>query len=314
VSQVLIIHHDPAFSQRLVEAFERVHLIPTLCESTQRAMGLILTEPPDVIVVEAALEDWEALRLCETLRRDNAFANVATIALLPSREAASQAGVNWCDTPFDDYLLDPVSLSELIDRIQICVCRGQRYLDANPLTRLPGNNAIIRELERRMVSGEEFAVAHVDLDNFKAFNDKYGFSRGDEALRLTARLLQSTVGALGVGRGFIGHIGGDDFVFIVPIDRAAEIGGRIVDNFDRIITSLYDEEDRERGFIVSTNRRGQVEEFALMSISIAIVPNHGSRLRHLGQISSIAAELKKKAKAIEGSAVVIDRRGPEAGP
>lgn len=308
MAQVLVIHHDSGFASSLVNEFEQAGLIPTHCKSTTTALGHILTEPPEVAVVEVGLEDGAGLRLCDTIRRDNAYAQVSLIALFHEGEFASGKDIEWDSAPFDDYLLEPVEVGELIQRIQLSLCRSRRNLDANPLTRLPGNNAIMRELDDRMARGEEFSVGYVDLDNFKAFNDKYGFARGDEALRMTGRLLLSMVANLGPGVGFIGHIGGDDFVFITPINKAASLAGQVVDHFDRLITSLYDESDREAGAIISTNRQGQMQMFPLMSISIAIVPNHRGRLKHLGQISAIAADLKKQAKQVDGSSVVIDRR------
>ncbi|MBN1478348.1 diguanylate cyclase [Candidatus Sumerlaeota bacterium] len=309
MGQILLIHCDRDFLTGLVTVFEEEGFLPALSHSPTQALGLILSgPPPDVIVVELALENWGGLRLCETIRREGAFGHVAIVAILPPTDEALPDGFSWEEPPFDDYLTPPIETEQLVHRIRLSLVRNRRHLDANPLTRLPGNNTIMHELERRMEAAEEFAVAYIDLDNFKAFNDKYGFPRGDEALRLTARLLVNLVGALGPGVGFVGHVGGDDFVFIAPANRAAQVAGQIVDHFDSIIISLYDDVDRARGCIVSKNRRGETEEFPIMTISLAVIPNRGGRLRHLGQISAIAADLKKKAKMCEGSTVVIDRR------
>jgi diguanylate cyclase (GGDEF)-like protein len=309
LGQVLLIHSDRDFFTGLVGVFEEQGLLPAVCHSPAQALGQILSgPPPDVIVAEVALEGWEGLRLCETIRRDGAFGHVAIVAIMPSDGGDLPDGSTWEEPPFDDYMIPPIETEDLVRRIHLSLVRNRRHLDANPLTRLPGNNTIMHELERRMEAQEEFAVAYIDLDNFKAFNDKYGFPRGDEALRMTARLLVNLVGALGPGCGFVGHVGGDDFVFIVSAARAAQVAGQVVDHFDSIIISLYDDEDRARGCIVSKNRKGETEEFPIMTVSLAVIPNRGGRLKHLGQISAIAADLKKKAKMCEGSTVVIDRR------
>jgi diguanylate cyclase (GGDEF)-like protein len=308
--QVLVIHHDAGLVQDLVTEFEAADLLPTHCTSAASGLGLMRSEPPDAAVVEAALEEGEGLQLCQTIRRDNALAQVVLIAVFDAEShRAARESLAWHDTPFDDYLVEPFEIRELVQRLQLNLCHHRRNLDANPLTRLPGNSAIMRELERRMALGEEFAIGHIDLDNFKAFNDKYGFVRGDQALRLTARLLLNVASGLRLHEAFVGHIGGDDFVFIVPIDQSATVSGQIIDQFDRLIASLYDEEDRQRGHILATNRQGQIEEFPVMTMSIAVVPNRGGRLKHVGQISAIAADLKSQAKKAPGSSVLIDRRG-----
>ena len=148
----------------------------------------------------------------------------------------------------------------------------------------------------------------VDIDNFKPFNDKYGFSRGDEVLRMSARLITSTIRNLNSPECYVGHIGGDDFVFIIPPHFTDQICQEIIKNFDLIIPTFYDEEDRIRGFIQSVDRQGKKQSFPLMTFSIAVVTNEKRKIKHYGEVSDIASKLKKHAKGMEGSNYVVDKR------
>jgi diguanylate cyclase (GGDEF)-like protein len=153
----------------------------------------------------------------------------------------------------------------------------------------------------------------IDLDHFKSYNDKYGFLRGDEILKMTARLLTNAIRKLGSPEAFVGHIGGDDFVCIVPPDRLDGVCQEIIKNFDMIVGNFYDEDDRIHGYIESTNRKGEKEHFPIMSISIAVVTNKHRPIQHIGQVSAIAAEVKKRVKSMPGSCYVKDLRRAKNG-
>ncbi|MFW6324163.1 MAG: GGDEF domain-containing protein, partial [Desulfovibrionales bacterium] len=193
-------------------------------------------------------------------------------------------------------------------RISLALHRSIRELDANPLTKLPGNTSIIHRIQELIERREDFALAYVDLDHFKSFNDKYGFSRGDEVLMMTARVIVNTIRSMLGVSGFVGHVGGDDFVFILPPDIAEDACRRILENFDGIVPHFYDAEDRRRGKIVSVDRQGREQEFSLMTVSIGVVLNRNGNLEHYGQASQTAMNLKKKAKENPKSSYVVDRR------
>jgi diguanylate cyclase (GGDEF)-like protein len=179
---------------------------------------------------------------------------------------------------------------------------------ANPLTGLRGNIDIKEEIRRRIKSKELFAVLYIDLDNFKAYNDYYGFLRGDEVIKFTAKLLSDALELLGGEKDFLGHIGGDDFIIITTPDRAEEMCKYIISRFDSEIKFLYDKKDRERGYIEAVSRRGEKLKFPFISISIAIVTNEFRTFRSDLEIAEVAAELKKKLKQIRGSSYLKDRR------
>jgi len=192
-------------------------------------------------------------------------------------------------------------------RIRRVVERSRRDLSVNPTTRLPGPAMIEREIERQMSLGEEFAVCYADLDNFKAYNDYYGYAYGDRIIRMTGRVLKDIVYDL-CQEGFVGHIAGDDFICVIPRDLVDETCYWVIKCFDAFVQFRYSEEDRDRGFIVTTNRRGIVERFPILSISIAVIINEEGKFRHIGELSKMLADLKKATKAMPGSNYMIERR------
>lgn len=185
--------------------------------------------------------------------------------------------------------------------------RAVRDLSINPSSRLPGPSIIEKEIERQIELGQEFAVCYADLDNFKAFNDYYGYYFGDRVIKLTARIIKDVVFDL-CREGFVGHIGGDDFIFIVPSGKASVICESIIRTFDTIIPYRYAAEDRQRGFIETLNRKGEPDKFVILTVSIAVVINKGQMFKHVGEMSHMLADLKKYAKSLDGSNYVIERR------
>ncbi len=184
----------------------------------------------------------------------------------------------------------------------------EMYLDASPLTRLPGGIAIENVLKRRIESGLAIAFCVIDLDNFKAFNDHYGYAYGNQVIKETARIIESVVKEKGAPDDFVGHIGGDDFVAVTTPEYMREISSGIIGNFDQRILQFYNQEDRTNGFIIGKNRQGQEMRFPLMTITIAIVTNEQHTFKDPIQVSEIAAELKDYAKTIPSSVYVVDKR------
>ena len=181
--------------------------------------------------------------------------------------------------------------------------------NANPLTKLPGNIVIQEEVEKRIKEGKGFVLIYGDLDNFKAFNDKYGVHAGDEAIMLTANIMKEGIEKEGAQDDFIGHEGGDDFLLLTVPERAKKLGRYIIEEFDKRVRSLYAKEDIGRGYIEAHSREtDKTIRFPIMSISLAGVANIDNKIDYYAQITNIAASVKKAAKNIEGSKLFIDRR------
>ncbi len=173
---------------------------------------------------------------------------------------------------------------------------------------MPGNFRIGQEIETRIGTGIPFALVHCDLDNFKAFNDHYGFMRGDEVIRFCARCLGAATDEIGEMDAFVGHIGGDDFVALISAERAEEYCKRVIDRFDDGILDYYDTADALRGYIEVIDRRGERYAFPMVSISLGVVTNVHRPIASQWEASAIAVEMKEFAKKRTGSSFEIDRR------
>jgi diguanylate cyclase (GGDEF)-like protein len=197
------------------------------------------------------------------------------------------------------------SFSEMAKRLKRL---EEMYLDTSPLTHLPGGIAIENILKKRIDSGNLFAFSLVDLDNFKAYNDHYGYARGNQVIKNTAQIIEKAVKKHGTDETFYGHIGGDDFVVISPIDQYVKICRFIVDRFDKTVDKLYDPKELRQGFIIRKTRQGGEEKFPIMTISIGVVTNQKRQFKHVVQVGEIAAEVKNYAKSKPGSLYYVDRR------
>lgn len=266
----------------------------------------LFIDPPDLLITVLEGTNINGQELANTIKNENVYRQVRIVMLLDADTL--RKGIDWTLLPADDFLLMPQDPAVIRARLELVLYRSTLSLDANPLTRLPGNGSIIQAVEQYSLSRLDFAMAHADIDHFKSFNDRYGFARGDEALRMTARIIAATVKNLGVAPSFVGHIGGDDFVFILPPEHVRAACEEIIAAYDAIIPSFYDEKDRHCGYIESVDRQGQVQRFPFLSISIAVVISKGEQPRPFGQLSHIAGQVKHVVKAQPGSAYMVDRR------
>lgn len=210
---------------------------------------------------------------------------------------------------------------ELGDLAQAFVTMAERlkqleemYLDTSPLTRLPGGIAIENVLNRRISGGAPIAFCLIDIDNFKAYNDRYGYAKGNDLIQATATMISAAVAKFGTGDDFIGHIGGDDFVLISTPDLYPRICQHLIECYDKKIPAFYDQEDQARGYIAGENRQGQEVKFSLASLSIGVVTNVKRKLQNHIQYGEIAAEMKEVAKTVPGSIFMADQRNDDQGP
>lgn len=189
----------------------------------------------------------------------------------------------------------------------------EMYLDTSPLTRLPGGIAIENVMNKRIAADTPLAFCLMDIDNFKAYNDHYGYAKGNDVIQATAGIVGEAVAKYGNKDDFIGHIGGDDFVLITTPDLYPRICQAVIDNFDKTIPDFYDEQDRQQGHIVGENRQGQEVRFPLATLSIAVVTNVKRKFNNHIQYGEVAAEMKEHAKTVAGSVFMVDQRGDDRG-
>ncbi len=274
----------------------------------------IFSDPPDLVIIQKGQEKDIDQQIVVALKNNLQMTLMPILLLVSERDLS--AGLDWNRYPVDDLIPLHAPMEEILTRIDLAINRARRVADNNPLTKLPGNSSILKTIQQALDSGKNFAVAYVDIDNFKPFNDKYGFSRGDEVIRMVARILVNVIQETVKQESFVGHIGGDDFVFLLPLpdakDQAQEtmkqVCQAILQNFAALIPLFIDEEDIERGFFISKDRLGNEQRFPLTSLSIAVVPCPPGRFDHYGHVAETAAQLKKAVKKLEGNNFLIDRR------
>ncbi|RII29382.1 MAG: diguanylate cyclase response regulator [Geobacter sp.] len=264
-------------------------------------LGACYSDPPDLLIFDFSADSGTCIDIITTLRSDSFFSAIPILGLVAQLDCDTFI---WETCPLDDFVYLPINFSELFCRISLSLSRIKRIFDNNPLSRLPGNTSIQRAIEE--VIGKPMAVCYLDINHFKPYNDAYGFSHGDEVLRMLSRIMFNAV--RDSGGGFTGHIGGDDFVFIVPHERSIAVCQTIINYFDQIMLDLFDEETKAQGFFYGINRKGEGEQIPLLSISIAVVPMDSPSIQHYAKVAEVAAELKKMAKDSNGSRYVVDQR------
>lgn len=257
-----------------------------------------------LIVVDMA-GDGDIVSLLNSFKSDPLFGIVPVLTVWDENQILP----DWNDIYIDDYIWRQDLKRDFKKKAQLVIVRSNRVVEINPLTRLPGNIAITIQIQNRIDNHQSFSLGYADLDYFKPFNDKYGFSRGDEVLKITSRLILNIVRSSSVKDGFVGHIGGDDFLFITDIESSDGICRDIIAAFDDIIPTFYDSSDRENGCIESQNRDGMVQRFPFISITMGVVHVKEYHLfTHYGEVTQIASEMKSFGKKKVGSCYNVNRR------
>jgi PleD family two-component response regulator len=270
------------------------------------ALAILDERVPDVVVLDVVMPMMDGYATLSRIRR-HATASHVPVIVLTGGTSDTSAPVKSLDAGADDFIAKPFTPQEMLARVRAKVRRANVDSSLQPLTRLPGNIAIEHEVRRRFEAREAWAVIYADLDNFKAFNDHYGFVRGDDAIRLVSTTMSDTIRRIGHETDFLGHIGGDDFIIVTTPDRAERLARAVAAAFDRDVPALYDSVDRARGWISAKDRRGSTVRFPLMSLSLAIV-TPSPRIANYQNIGEVAAELKSFAKRQPGSHVAMEKR------
>ncbi len=303
-ARILIADDLPELLAALQDTLEGEGFSVTAVEDGQAALDSIRADPPDIAVLDFKMPKMTGFEVCAALREDPLLENLPVVIL--SASGTRDSKVEGLTLGADDFISKPVDVRELLARIRMILKRSRQGLDANPLTRLPGNLSIESRIESIIAAGKPLAVLYVDLNQFKAYNDAYGYEEGDRVIRSLARVLVEPVRS---GQAdFVGHIGGDDFILLTTPDRMETVAQKVCASFDAVVPSFYSEEDRTRGSIRTKDRQGVERDFPLLSVSVGICHNRERALKGFAQVAHLGAELKKAAKAKGGSAYVVDRR------
>ncbi len=305
VQEIYIIDDDDSSLPIFRELFKEEHEFKFIEVKTEQ-IDIALKNIPFLIIINEDAIDRDVVEVCKKIRTDED--NKITPIIVVSSNTERGHRLEILRESVEYYIKKPVDT----DYLYYTVKNLNRLLNINrrmsPLTGLPGNVQIHAELKKRILKDEDFSVLYLDLDNFKAYNDVYGFLKGDEIIEFTAQTIMKCVHEMFLENSFIGHIGGDDFVAIVPSTEVDEICQEIITNFDKKVTKFFTEEDLEKGYIEVANRKGIIEQFALTSISIGVVIVEKGRFSNILEIGEVGAQVKHVAKSVMGSSYAIDRR------
>ena len=297
--------------ETLVTWVERERSPRTVVMSADELMAIALRGRPRLVIFDARSNRDEAITACGRLKRDSYTGVVPALVLAA---AGTESIAEAFDAGADEVIPEDMDAAEGVRRLQSLLARSDRDLGVHPSTRLPGAGAIEEEIRRRLALKDLFAVCYADLDHFKEYNDRYSYNEGDRVIRILAMLLHDVVKGLCGETGFVGHIGGDDFIFIVPYDAITDTCGEITSTFDLLVPYQYSEPDRRAGYFFGKDRRGVLDRVPLMTLSIGVVTNAQRTFKEPRQVSRLATEMKTYAKTLSGSVYSIDRRTDDRPP
>ncbi|HET7110963.1 MAG TPA: diguanylate cyclase [Gemmatimonadales bacterium] len=304
---ILFFSPDGSPVPALIERWAQQQALPLKqFQSAEEVEAIVLRGHPGILVVNGDVPGPAGVELVARLKSDAFTAIVPVTTLISNHEPAAVEA--WFRAGADEVLTSLFSVAEQEARISAMSLRTERDVSVHPSTRLPGTTEIEREIRRRLDGAGEFAVCYADLDHFKEFNDRYSYYDGDRVIYLLSRILHDVVKGMTGRQGFVGHIGGDDFIFVIPGSEIHGVCTEVLSVFDTLIPLQYNEQDRRAGYFFGKDRRGQLHRVPLMTLSIGIVTNRHRQFAHPAQVSELATEMKSYAKTLPGSIFVVDRR------
>ena len=305
MEKILLADDSHAIRFLVTEILTNAGFTVVQAQDGQEAVDKTYTENPDLLILDYEMPKKTGFEVVKEIRSRTGYLHTPIIIFTAVTDKSTK--LEGLGLDIDDYLTKPADEDEIVARVKLLLKRSQQKMDSNPLTHLPGNPSIQARIEREIATGKPFAVLYCDLNNFKSFNDKYGFEAGDRVLKATADTIVAA--AKQDPNSFVGHIGGDDFIVVSSFDKAEPIAKKIAAQIDKIAPTFYSPEDQAQGYMVSTNRKGEVEKFPFLAMGIGVVHNTKKPLTSFAQVSNIGSELKCLAKQHEkGSFYMLDRR------
>jgi diguanylate cyclase (GGDEF)-like protein len=304
--KILIAEDEPHLREVLRFQLENAGYDVIEASDGEQAVEQAHQHQPDLLLLDVMMPHLDGYEVCRRLRASFTTRQIPIIML--TAKTAESDRIQGLEGGANDYVTKPWQARELMLRVRNVLEWSKQQRSASPLTGLPGNLSIGEEIARRLAGDAPFALLQLDIDHFKAFNDMYGYTRGDKAIQTLASVIVQASNRHGGPSNFIGHIGGDDFVVLAAAEEAEDLGEEIIEEFNRQILTLYDPADRERGYVEVRNRLHELERFPLMSMTIALVSTDRIPVSHQAQLLDIAQELKAHGKGIPGSVLVGERR------
>jgi diguanylate cyclase (GGDEF)-like protein len=304
-SAILFSPDDATPPTALTEWLARQADVVLKVSQVDELMAMSLRGRPRLVAFDARTSPEAVYAACRRLKRDSYTGVVPAVVLSADDDAAF---ANAFAAGADEVIRERIDVQELVTRLDAMLRRSDRDLVVHPSTRLPGAAEIEADVARRLKQEVRFAMCYADLDHFKEFNDRYSYYDGDRVIRILAKILHDVVKGVCGEDGFVGHIGGDDFIFVIPTQCISEVCSEIVSVFDTLIPYQYSEQDRRAGYFFGKDRRGQLHRVPLMTVSIGVVTNDRRHFTHAAQVSELATEMKSYAKTLPGSVYSVDRR------
>ena len=307
--RILVVDDDPSLVMVIEATLQDEGFHVSSAPNGEAALALAPEIRPDLVLLDIMMPKLDGLEVCRRLRAKRDTRYVCIILL--TAKSSSEDKVVGLRAGADDYLTKPFDPAELVERVRATLRRSREMRNLNPLTTLPGNEQIRIRLQSRLSQQHPTSLLHIDIDHFKAFNDYYGFLRGDRAIILLARTIEEALAASGCDECFLGHIGGDDFALIADPHQAELLTKQIIERWTDRATTLYESMDLERGYIEVPNRHREMKRYGPLTLSIGIASNAFRPISSEIQMVDVATEMKKLAKRDEDSSWAADRRRNE---
>jgi diguanylate cyclase (GGDEF)-like protein len=303
---VLVVDDDPDVARFVEVNLRSAGYEVTVASNGEEALERAVEQRPDLVLLDVMMPKLDGFEVAQRLRRDPRTSSSSIIML--TAKALSADKVLGLSSGADDYIIKPFDPVELLARVKGTLRRAREMRALSPLTGLPGNIRIQEEIRRLVAEDHPFALLYADLDHFKAYNDHYGFVRGDRAIQVLARVCTEVTHELSGPAGFVGHVGGDDFIVIVAEEEGENLAEKLVERFDQHVPLLYDRIDAERGYVELEDRQGSLQSFPLLAVSIGVATTEKRHFSHFGEAVAVATEMKQVAKREPGSSFAVDRR------
>ncbi len=300
---ILIVEDDPMISLMISKILELNEYAVQTAPDGEEALIKIEKFIPDLVMLDINMPKMDGYEVCRRLKKDTRFDKIPILMITGNSDRVER--LRGLEMGADDFLLKPFNYDELLTRVLSTFKRTKKDIDVNPLSGLPGTSTFEKIALSNIEQKKPFAALKADLNNFKAYNERYGFQRGDEVIRSVARLLQSAVEQ---GKDFVAHLGADDFFVLTSGGSEEILCQKIIERFDKLQAGLYDPEDARAGFIETVDRKGQRRNFPLITISVGCAADRGGLFDSVGMLQKICDEVLVLAKAQAGSAYRLDRR------
>lgn len=304
--KVLVVDDDPDITKFIEVSLARAGYEVVVAHDGHEALDRVAAERPDLVLLDLMLPTIDGFEVAAELRRRVRLAGMGIIVV--TARSPSEDRLRGLALGVDDYIVKPFEPDVLVARVRAVLRRLRVMRSLSPLTGLPGTVLIEQEVRRYLEGGVPFALLYADLDHFKALNDTKGWDVGDRVILTAAGVLDEAVRRLGGPDGFVGHIGGDDFVALVGPEAAAEVARRACERFDEEVRAFYAPEELERGYVEAVDRRGRSVRHPLVAISVGIATTAVRAFTGFSEVVAVATEMKQAAKRAEGSCYAIDRR------